>query len=391
LSRVKTFDSTGLATAGRLYAGDLNQIQDQYADLSNLAQAISTGSLAVGELGLQLVRYGAGEARISGALRIDGILRCLSGLYAGGFTTAQRDAIPPMSRPYGLVILNTTSNRLEINLGSGASPAWSGLSSAIVRGVLGARTAPSATNANSFYFATDDQGGTLYYSDGAVWTKISRGLTEPITAAMIPANSVDDSKVAVGALSANRIAGTAVITSDGRLSDQRTPLDNSVTTSKIMDAAVTSAKLASDVLTSIQQAAAAPVACVVRRAAALTLPYGHIYTTIPFDTEDWDPFDCHSGSNDYVTIPQTGLYQLNYMVRGTGAPNWCRVLLNGSVELGWVGGHLGTNNAIVAQSFLYPLTAGWTLQLQAFNDADTNSYPLILAADAPVLSFVKVA
>jgi hypothetical protein len=254
LSRVKTFDSTGLATAGRLYAGDLNQIQDQYADLSNLAQAISTGSLAVGELGLQLVRYGAGEARISGALRIDGILRCLSGLYAGGFTTAQRDAIAPTLRPYGLVILNTTSNRLEINLGSGASPAWSGLSSAIVRGVLGARTAPSATNANSFYFATDDQGGTLYYSDGAVWTKISRGLTEPITAAMIPANSIDDTKVAVGALSANRIAGTAVITSDGRLSDQRTPLDNSVTAAKIVDGQVGTAEIADAAVTNAKLA-----------------------------------------------------------------------------------------------------------------------------------------
>jgi len=248
LSRVKTYDSTGLATAGRLYAGDLNQIQDQYADLYNLVQTLGVGSLSIGEGGLQIVRYGPAEARLSGALRTDGILRGLGGLYAGAFTTAQRDAISPTAlRPYGLIILNTTSNRLEINLGTEAAPAWMGLGAVINRGALGARPAPSPGNQNTLYFATDDQGGTLYYSDGTAWTKIARGLTEPISAAMIPANSIDDTKVAVGALSPNRINGTAVISSDGRLSDQRVPTDNSVSTQKLQDASVTNAKIASGI------------------------------------------------------------------------------------------------------------------------------------------------
>jgi microcystin-dependent protein len=137
MSRVKTFDSTGVAPNGRLFAGDMNSIQDQYADLLNLAQAHSVGSLAVGEAGLQLLRYGPGEARISGLLRVDGILRGLGGLYAGAFTTAQRDAIAAGSRPYGLIILNTTTNQYEWNAGSDATPNWQPISPPITAGSIG--------------------------------------------------------------------------------------------------------------------------------------------------------------------------------------------------------------------------------------------------------------
>src|SRR4051794_30070044 len=127
MSRVKTFDSTGVATSGRMYAGDLNATQDQYADLSNLTQNVQVGTLAIGEVGLQIIRYGAGEMRISGALRTDGIVRALGGLYAGAFSTTARDAIPLGSRPYGLIILNTTTNRYEYNSGTDAAPAWNQL------------------------------------------------------------------------------------------------------------------------------------------------------------------------------------------------------------------------------------------------------------------------
>ena len=178
-TRVKTFDATGTAPNGKLYAGDLNAIEDQYADLSNLAQTLGVGSIQVGETGLQIVRYGAGEMRITGAVRTDGIIRGLGGIYAGAFTTTQRDAIASGGRPYGLVILNTTTNRLEINLGSDPSPSWNGLGGgSTTRGTLGSRPGASVSNANSFYFATDDNGGTLYYSDGSVWTKVAKGITE---------------------------------------------------------------------------------------------------------------------------------------------------------------------------------------------------------------------
>lgn len=124
-TRIKTFDSTGTAPNGRLYAGDLNAMQDQYADLSNLSQTLGVGSIQVGETGLQLLRFGAGEARISGALRTDGILRGLGGLFAGTFTTTARNAIS--SPPFGLIILNTTTNQFEWNSGTPSVPVWTAI------------------------------------------------------------------------------------------------------------------------------------------------------------------------------------------------------------------------------------------------------------------------
>lgn len=126
-TRIKTFDATGVAPNGRLFAGDLNLMQDQYADQSNFTQTLDVGTLRVGDGTLQLLKYGAGEFRLSGALRTDGILRGLSGLFAGAYTTAQRDAIAAGSRPYGLIILNTTTNQLEWNQGTDAAPIWAPL------------------------------------------------------------------------------------------------------------------------------------------------------------------------------------------------------------------------------------------------------------------------
>lgn len=126
MSRFKTFDSTGVAPNGVVYAGDLNSIQDRYADLSNYSQTVDVGTLRVGESALQLLRYSSSplEARITAALRTDGILRGLSGLVAGAYTTAQRDAIAAGQRPFTMIIFNTTTNQLEINMGSDATPSW---------------------------------------------------------------------------------------------------------------------------------------------------------------------------------------------------------------------------------------------------------------------------
>jgi len=57
------------------------------------------------------------------------------------------------------------------------------------------------------------------------------------------AGSVTDSTIATGGLSPSKITGTAVITTDSRLSDTRTPTDLSVTTGKVADGAITNAKL----------------------------------------------------------------------------------------------------------------------------------------------------
>lgn len=124
MSRVKTFDSTGQAPSGRLYSGDLNAIQDQYADLVNYAQTHGVGVLAVGDASLQLLKFGAGEMRMTGHVRTDGIVRGLGGLFAGQFTTAERDAIPSGERPYGLLILNSDIDELQWNAGTDGSPEW---------------------------------------------------------------------------------------------------------------------------------------------------------------------------------------------------------------------------------------------------------------------------
>lgn len=83
---------------------------------------MEVGSLAIGEAGLQLLRYGAGEARLSGAFRTDGVVRALGGVYAGSFTTTQRDAIA--NPPYGLLVTNSETNELEMNYGTPAAPSW---------------------------------------------------------------------------------------------------------------------------------------------------------------------------------------------------------------------------------------------------------------------------
>jgi microcystin-dependent protein len=136
-TKVKTFESTGLAPNGRLYAGDLNAIQDHYADQANYSQEIDAGTYGIGDATIKLMKYGTAESRLSSALRTDGIVRGLGGLYAGAFTTAQRDAIAVGSRPYGLVILNTTTNQYEWNKGTDPTPAWSAMSPAVTEVAIG--------------------------------------------------------------------------------------------------------------------------------------------------------------------------------------------------------------------------------------------------------------
>jgi hypothetical protein len=127
MQRLYSKDATGVAPNGRWYAGDVNALQDAVAALSDFTQFLDLGGIRIGESGLQLLRYGPSEARLAGAMRIDGIVRALGGFYAGAFTTVQRDAIAPGFRPYGLVILNTTVNHFEWNAGTDAAPNWKSL------------------------------------------------------------------------------------------------------------------------------------------------------------------------------------------------------------------------------------------------------------------------
>lgn len=196
MNRIFTKNATGVAPDGRWYAGDVNALQDAAAAQTDLTQTIALGTIEIGESGLQIVRYGSLEARLTGALRTDGILRALGGLYAGAFTTTQRDAIASGLAPYGLVITNTTTNRLEWNAGTDAARNWqpvgpsgpwgtadivngaianaklSANATFLPPGTLAARPAANTVVAGTLYLATDSL--ALYRSEGAAntWTLV---------------------------------------------------------------------------------------------------------------------------------------------------------------------------------------------------------------------------
>jgi microcystin-dependent protein len=102
----------------------MNAIQDRMADLSNFTQTIDLAGIRIGEAGLQLIRYGGGEARLTGAFRADGIVRGLGGFVAGAFTNAQRDAIGAGLAPKGIMIYNTDRDEVQINTGSDTTRIW---------------------------------------------------------------------------------------------------------------------------------------------------------------------------------------------------------------------------------------------------------------------------
>lgn len=206
MNRLKTYDATGIAPNGRLFAGDINALEDAVAALADLTQNLEAGSIAIGEAGLQLIRYGAGEARITGALRTDGILRGLGGVYAGSFTTTQRNAIA--NPPYGLVITNSTTNQLEMNYGTPVAPSW---------GSIGVQPPFSTADiSDSAITSAKIADGTIVDSDLAADT---------LTARVIAANAITASELADNAVDTAAIAASAV------------------TNAKIADGAVTNAKL----------------------------------------------------------------------------------------------------------------------------------------------------
>lgn len=173
MNRIKSFDATGIAPNGRLYAGDLNLLQDLVAALIDYAQNIGTGTLAIGDSSLVLSKFGVGEIQISAALRTLGILRAAGGLISGAYTTTTRNAIPAGSRPYGLVILNTTTNQYEWNIGTDAVPNWISISGIdFLEGTFAARPAATTVRAGTSYHATDVF--ATYRSNGASWSLVGQ-------------------------------------------------------------------------------------------------------------------------------------------------------------------------------------------------------------------------
>ena len=156
MARYKTFEATGIAPNGRLYAGDLNAIQDSGFG-TDFTTVLDVGTLRVGDATLQLLKYGASEFRMSGAMRFDGVLEGLGGLVAGAFTTPQRDAIAVGQRPYGLIILNTTENVYQWNAGTDNTPVWNSFG--------GATGGPSGAHAATHFPVAL----TLWHFQASIW------------------------------------------------------------------------------------------------------------------------------------------------------------------------------------------------------------------------------
>ena len=125
MARYKTFLADGSVPNGRLYAGDLNGIQDFLAKQADFTQVIDTNVVRIGDSSIMLSKFGTAEASISAALRVTaGILRGLKGVSPGPLTTAQIAALPAGQRDPGLIVYNSTAGVLQINVGTDATPIW---------------------------------------------------------------------------------------------------------------------------------------------------------------------------------------------------------------------------------------------------------------------------
>jgi hypothetical protein len=168
---VKTFDATGVAPNGKLYAGDLNAIQAAAAALVDFTQTIDLGSVRIGESGLTLSRIGSLEAQLSGDFRVTKIIRGLEGFIPGAFTTTQRDALAAGRAPYGLALLNTTKNKWEWNTGSDVARVWQPFGIDSLINTLANRPAANSVVPGSTFWATDQ--AVEYVSDGTNWLRKS--------------------------------------------------------------------------------------------------------------------------------------------------------------------------------------------------------------------------
>lgn len=223
--RTKTFAATQIPPDGVLYAGDVNAIQDAAAGLDDYAQHINLASISIGSSDIQLLKYGTAEARISAALRTDGIVRALGGMFAGNFTTTSRNAIAAGKRPFTLVIFNTTTAQFEYNAGSDVTPNWLPLVASSI-----------ADGAVTLAKLASDSVDSSKIVDGSIVAGDINGALKPSVSAAAGTESLR----AIGVTGSTAAAGN-----DARLSDTRTPTDATVTNAKVaVGAAIAYAKLA---------------------------------------------------------------------------------------------------------------------------------------------------
>lgn len=340
-TRFKNFQATGVAPLGRLYAGDLLQMQDSYADQSNFSQIIGTGSIQVGDTSLIVLKYGSGEIRITGALRVDGILRGLGGLYAGQFSTTQRNAIASGLAPSGLVIFNSTSGTLQWNKGTDSVRDWQELSgdpnvSGDLAGTLpsptvikasgsfalpGDITPPSLTADTNDYAPTGLSGAsTIRISANAKWRLT--GITGGADGRVLIVNNIGNFPITlgheIGSSSANRFSLPGNADAVLGLGEMNVML---------YDAIMQRWRIAA------RSAPATFIGAAVYQTASQTIVAGGLAVTMAWQGEDMDTSGFHSTNSTRLQIPTglDGLYAVDLQFAAT-APNGSRMwlLLNGT-------------------------------------------------------------
>jgi hypothetical protein len=207
--------------------------------------------------------------------------------------------------------------------------------------------------------------GMLYFFDGTTWrtalyfsgkhtdllNKEVNGVIDhadnSITTAKLRDGAVTEAKLADASVSTNKIKDLAVITGklqNGAVTTEKISnlsvteaklANNSVSTNKIMDLAVTEAKIANGAVgvDKINN----PYKCRVYRTTDYTIPANAI-RTIPWEFEDFDPSNMFnvgvSATNIYIN--KSGYYLINLQTKfsGSNVYNWeGRILINGSA--GW--------------------------------------------------------
>jgi hypothetical protein len=144
----------------------------------------------------------------------DGVVSGDGGFQFPAFTTIQRNAIAQADRPTGVVIMNSDTDQLEMQIGTPAAPVWRSVGSLADEvnqaGPLASRPIPSAVPVGTVYFATDDLGGTLYRSNGSLWQKEAAPVLHAGQHAPGAADPIDYSRVhLVGTLAARPAASTS--------------------------------------------------------------------------------------------------------------------------------------------------------------------------------------
>jgi len=124
--------------------------------------------------------------------------------------------------------------------------------------VIAATTSDQETRISNLERNEPTSSGSGTLADGSVTTiKLA---DSAVTSAKIADGTIVDADINLSAgIAPSKIAGTAVITTDSRLSDTRTPTDGSVTTAKLADGSVSSAKIADGTIVDADISASAAI------------------------------------------------------------------------------------------------------------------------------------